>query len=44
MKWYKRDEFEIRDDVAPISALIWKWGIVNRTGGLRQYPDDLLKT
>lgn len=40
---YIRDEDIIRDDVQPIPLHLWSWGIKNRTGKLRYYPEDLVK-
>ncbi|MFZ5969411.1 MAG: Mu transposase C-terminal domain-containing protein [Bacillota bacterium] len=43
MKSYKKDEFMIHDDIVPISAELWKWGLCNRTGRLRQFSEDILR-
>jgi putative transposase len=34
MKWYRRDEFAIQDEVPPIPIRLWSWGIENRIGAL----------
>ncbi len=40
---YDKDEFLVTDDVPPIPVELWGWGIVNRTGKLRSYPEDIVK-
>ncbi|WP_236587568.1 Mu transposase C-terminal domain-containing protein [Tumebacillus amylolyticus] len=40
---YIRDEDMIRDGVEPIPIEIWKWGIKNRSGKLRSYPEDQVR-
>lgn len=42
MHWYSRDEFMIQDHVEPIPSELWKWGIENRMGHLREKPVDLI--
>ncbi|MEG6512526.1 Mu transposase C-terminal domain-containing protein [Desulforamulus ruminis] len=34
--WYSRDEFMISEQVKPIPIELWKWGINNRSGHLRE--------
>lgn len=40
---YSRDEMMITDDVKPVSVELWNWGIANRSGSLRYYPEDFVK-
>ena len=40
---YPRDESMLKDNVKPIPAEIWKWGIKNKSGRLRKVNLDLLK-
>ncbi|MDZ8238660.1 MAG: DDE-type integrase/transposase/recombinase [Nostoc sp. ChiQUE01a] len=40
---YERDEEIIADDVPPIPSELWKWGITNRSGRLRTFPEDIVK-
>ncbi|MBG1266645.1 DDE-type integrase/transposase/recombinase [Nostoc sp. WHI] len=40
---YERDEAMIADDVPPIPRELWKWGIANRSGRLRTFPEDIVK-
>ncbi|OYE05063.1 DDE-type integrase/transposase/recombinase [Nostoc sp. 'Peltigera membranacea cyanobiont' 232] len=40
---YERDEAMIADDVPPIPRELWKWGIANRSGRLRSFPEDIVK-
>lgn len=43
MKSYEREEMAITDDVKPIPIELWKWGIANRSGKLRRFPEDIVK-
>lgn len=40
---YDREEMMIHDDVNPIPIELWKWGILNRSGRLRTFPEDIIK-
>ncbi|MEH2218724.1 MAG: DNA-binding protein [Nostoc sp.] len=40
---YQRDTDMIADDVLPIPTELWKWGIVNRSGRLKSYDEDVVK-
>ncbi|AVH67419.1 DDE-type integrase/transposase/recombinase [Nostoc sp. 'Peltigera membranacea cyanobiont' N6] len=40
---YERDEAMIADDVPPIPRELWEWGIANRSGRLRSFPEDIVK-
>jgi hypothetical protein len=40
---YERDAAMIADDVPPIPRELWKWGIANRSGRLRTFPEDIVK-
>ena len=39
---YPRDEKMIADDVSPVARELWKWGISNRSGKLRTFPEDIV--
>jgi len=43
MKNYTRDEMAIKDDVNPIPIDLWNWGIANRSGRLRTFPENIIK-
>jgi len=43
MKNYARNEMLIEDDVNPIPLELWNWGISNRSGRLRTFPEDIVK-
>lgn len=43
IRWYPRDEFLIQDQVDPIPQDLWKWGIENRMGILREKPEEIIK-
>jgi len=40
---YERDPAMIADDVACIPVELWRWGIVNRSGKLRSFNEDIVK-
>ena len=40
---YSRQEMMIADDVRPIPGQLWQWGIKNRSGRLRSFPEDIIK-
>lgn len=40
---YERDEAMIIDDVPPIPREVWNWGIANRSGRLRTFPENVVK-
>ncbi|MEH2136713.1 Mu transposase C-terminal domain-containing protein [Nostoc sp.] len=40
---YTRDEMMIADDINPIPRELWEWGIANRSGRLRTFPEDIIK-
>ncbi|HBW35899.1 MAG TPA: DNA-binding protein, partial [Desulfosporosinus sp.] len=43
MKHYQRGEMMIEDDVPAIPWELWNWGIANRSGELRYFPEDIVK-
>ncbi|WP_197260848.1 Mu transposase C-terminal domain-containing protein [Brevibacillus laterosporus] len=43
LKDYIRDEELVRDDISPIPRELWNWGIINRTGRLKYFPEDIVK-
>ncbi|MBP2659706.1 MAG: Integrase catalytic region [Firmicutes bacterium] len=40
---YSRDEMMIEEEFETIPVQIWNWGIENRTGVLKWFPDDIVK-
>jgi hypothetical protein len=40
---YDRDETLVSEDVPAIPVELWKWGIQNRSGRLRSFPEDIVK-
>lgn len=43
MNWYDMNEFQIHDNIRPIPIHLWNWGMLKRTGRLKQYPEDIIK-
>ncbi|SDN50056.1 Mu transposase, C-terminal [Psychrobacillus sp. OK028] len=43
LKEYNQDEMMINDEVSLIPRELWNWGIKNRSGKLRSYPEDIVK-
>ncbi|MFK9095166.1 Mu transposase C-terminal domain-containing protein [Bacillus salipaludis] len=43
LKSYMRDKDLVADDVQPIPIELWNWGIQNRTGKLRVFPEEFVK-
>lgn len=43
MDWYARDEFMVQEQVEPLPNELWKWGIENRVGYLREKPPEIIK-
>lgn len=43
LKNYNREEMMIADDVECVPREIWNWGIENRSGKLRNVPEDIVK-
>lgn len=43
LKNYDRQEMMITDDVQPIPKELWQWGITNRSGKLKTFPEDIVK-
>ncbi|MGL5942123.1 MAG: transposase [Waterburya sp.] len=43
LKNYDRQEMMITDDVQPIPKELWQWGITNRSGRLKTFPEDIVK-
>ncbi|MCI0766430.1 Mu transposase C-terminal domain-containing protein [Bacillus sp. TL12] len=43
LKSYVRDKDLVADDVQAIPLKLWNWGIQNRTGKLRVFPEELVK-
>ena len=43
LKQYNQDEMMIQDEVSLIPRDLWDWGIKNRSGKLRSYPEDIVK-
>ncbi len=40
---YQRDTEMIVDDVIPKPKELWQWGIANRSGRLKTFPEDIIK-
>ena len=40
---YDRDETLVSEDVPVIPVELWRWGIQNRSGRLRSFPEDIVK-
>lgn len=43
LEYYDRNETLIEDEVEPIPLKLWDWGIKNRSGRLRSFPEDIIK-
>ncbi len=43
MKDYLRDVDMIEDEVEPIPLNLWNWGLRNRSGKLRYFPEEIVK-
>lgn len=40
---YGRDDMMIAADVPPVPNQLWQWGLINRTGYLNPFPEDIVK-
>lgn len=40
---YDREEMMIADDVPSKAIKLWEWGIANRSGRIRTFPEDIVK-
>lgn len=43
LKYYRKDQFQIADEVERFPIDIWNWGMENRTGYLRTFPRDVVR-
>jgi hypothetical protein len=43
LKRYDKDRDLAADDIAAVPIDLWNWGIANRSGSLRQYPEELVR-
>lgn len=43
LEYYDRNETLIEDEIDPIPIKLWNWGIKNRSGRLRTFPEDIIK-
>lgn len=43
LKYYRKDEFQIADEVERFPNALWDWGMENRTGHLQSYPRDIVR-
>lgn len=43
IKNYDKDQDLAADNIATIPIDLWEWGIANRSGSLRAYPEDLVR-
>lgn len=43
LPWYRKDEWQIADEVERYPLELWNWGVRNRAGRLRTAPRDLAR-
>ena len=43
LRYYRKDEFQIADEVERFPNALWDWGMENRTGHLQTYPRDVIR-
>lgn len=43
IKRYDKDRDLATDNIPAVPIDLWEWGIANRSGSLRQYPEDLVR-
>ena len=43
LKYYRKDEFQIADEVQRFPNDLWDWGMENRTGHLQDYARDIVR-
>lgn len=43
LKYYRKNEFQIADEVERFPIDLWNWGMENRTGHLQDYPRDIVR-
>lgn len=43
LKRYDKDRDLAADNIPTVPIDLWKWGIANRSGSLRQYPEELVR-
>ncbi|SBP86588.1 MULTISPECIES: Mu transposase C-terminal domain-containing protein [Thiomonas] len=43
LKRYDKDRDLAADNIAAVPIDLWNWGIANRSGSLRQYPENLVR-
>lgn len=43
IKGYDKDRDLSADNISPVPTELWEWGVANRSGSLRQYPEDLVR-
>lgn len=43
LSWYRKDEFQIADQVELYPQDLWNWGIENRSGHLRTIPQETVR-
>jgi Integrase core domain/Mu transposase, C-terminal len=43
LKSYNQDEMMLQDEIRLIPRDLWNWGIQNRSGKLRSYPENIVK-
>jgi len=43
LEGFERDADMIRDSIQPVPISLWEWGIKNRSGLLRSFPEDVVK-
>ncbi len=43
MEWYPLDKYMLYDEVRPYPVELWNWGLKNRGGFLKQFPQDIVR-
>jgi hypothetical protein len=43
LKRYDKDRDLVADNIPTVPIDLWNWGIANRSGSLRQYPEELVR-
>ncbi len=43
LKRYDKDRDLVADNISTVPIDLWNWGIANRSGSLRQYPEELVR-
>lgn len=43
LKYYRKDKFQIADEVERFPTDLWNWGMANRIGHLQTYPREIVR-